>query len=81
MTVGSVILCYACSCTSSREHLLYTLEVPKDNLRSALPHLAGMAFSQSFRPWEISDVLPRMEYELLCLGELPEQRESPSSLV
>ncbi|XP_067929970.1 cytochrome b-c1 complex subunit 2, mitochondrial-like [Watersipora subatra] len=62
------------SVTTSREHIFYTLEVPKDNVGSALPFLTGMAFSPSFRPWEISDTMPKMEYELLCLTEQPEKR-------
>ena len=53
--------------------MLYTLEVPKNNLKAALPFLTGMAFNQSFRPWEIGDVLPRLEYELLGLTEQPEK--------
>lgn len=67
---------YFRSCTASREHLLYTLEVPKNHVQSALPFLTGMAFNQSFRPWEIGDVMPRLEYELLCLGEQPDKRMS-----
>lgn len=62
------------TCTTSREHILYTLEVPRQLVGSALPLLTGAAFNQSFRPWEIGDSLPRLEYELLALSEQPDKR-------
>lgn len=63
------------SCTASREHLLYSLEVNKKLLHFAMPYLAGMVAQQSFRPWEISESMPKMEYELMSLAEQPEKRE------
>ena len=55
---------------------MYTLEVPRDNVEAALPYLAGMVANQSFRPWEISECMPRIEYELMSLAEQPDKRES-----
>jgi len=60
--------------TSSREHLIYTLEVAQSCVKDALPMLTGMVSQQSFRPWELGDSLHRMEYELTSLAEQPDKR-------
>lgn len=62
------------ACTSTREHLIYTLEVSKNLLPEAMPFLSGMVAAQSLRPWELSDIMPRMEYEIAALAEQPEKR-------
>ncbi|KAI4499566.1 hypothetical protein M0802_005462 [Mischocyttarus mexicanus] len=55
--------------TSDRESIAYTLQVTRDNLNQALQFLEDVATQQAFRPWEISDQLPRLRYELSRIPE------------
>lgn len=55
--------------TSDRESTAYTLQVTKNNLSQALIFLEDVATKQLFKPWEISDQLPRLRYELSKIPE------------
>ncbi|XP_031845875.1 ubiquinol-cytochrome c reductase core protein 2 isoform X2 [Nomia melanderi] len=52
-----------------RESIAYTLQITRNNLPDALEFLKHVATKQVFKPWEISDELPRLEYELSSLPE------------
>lgn len=52
------------SVTGDREVLAYTVEVTRDNLEHALKVLENAVVGQSFKPWEISDSLPRIKVDL-----------------
>ncbi|CAK9834466.1 Cytochrome b-c1 complex subunit 2, mitochondrial [Anthophora retusa] len=52
-----------------RETIAYTLQITKDNLYNALPFLECAATKQVFKPWEVSDQLPRLKSELASLPE------------
>lgn len=53
--------------TSDRETITYTIEAHKDNLSSGLRYYIDSISNQTFKPWELSDNLKRLEYELLTI--------------
>ncbi|XP_020278498.1 cytochrome b-c1 complex subunit 2, mitochondrial [Pseudomyrmex gracilis] len=55
--------------TTDRESIAYTLQVTRNNLDQALTFLEDVATQQVFKPWEISDQLPRLRYELSMIPE------------
>ncbi|KAK2586792.1 hypothetical protein KPH14_011817 [Odynerus spinipes] len=55
--------------TTDRESTAYTLQVTRNNLDQALIFLEDVATQQAFKPWEISDQLPRLRYELSKIPE------------
>ncbi|XP_043503076.1 cytochrome b-c1 complex subunit 2, mitochondrial [Polistes fuscatus] len=55
--------------TSDRESIAYTLQVTRNNLNQALQFLEDVATQQVFKPWEVSDQLPRLRYELSRIPE------------
>lgn len=55
--------------TTDRESTAYTLQVTRNNLDEALKFLEDVATRQAFKPWELSDELPRLRYELSKIPE------------
>jgi ubiquinol-cytochrome c reductase core subunit 2 len=55
--------------TSDRESIAYTLQITRNNLGKALTFLEDVATQQVFKPWEISDQIPRLRYELSMIPE------------
>ncbi|XP_053606754.1 cytochrome b-c1 complex subunit 2, mitochondrial [Plodia interpunctella] len=53
--------------SGDREFIYYTLEATQDNLQEAVEVLANLVSLQEFRPWELSDNVPRLKYELAAL--------------
>jgi len=58
--------------TSDRETITYTIEAHKDNLVSSLKYYIESISNQTFKPWELSDNLKRVQYDLLTIS--PELR-------
>lgn len=58
--------------TSDRETITYTIEAHKDTLVNSLKFYIDSISNQLFKPWELSDNLKRLEYELLTIS--PELR-------
>ncbi|XP_035721824.1 cytochrome b-c1 complex subunit 2, mitochondrial-like [Vespa mandarinia] len=56
--------------TSDRESIAYTLQVTRNNLKQALQFLEDITTQQAFKPWEISDQLPRLRYELSKIPDI-----------
>ncbi|KAG8233851.1 hypothetical protein J437_LFUL006874 [Ladona fulva] len=52
------------TCTTGRETITYTLEMTKDKIEDHLKILEEVACRQQFKPWEVSDNLPRLKLEL-----------------
>ncbi|OQR78536.1 cytochrome b-c1 complex subunit 2 [Tropilaelaps mercedesae] len=50
--------------TSTRDHMIYTLECNRDHAASAINFLNDVVFAPEFRPWELEDALPRLRTEL-----------------
>ncbi|KYQ46670.1 Cytochrome b-c1 complex subunit 2, mitochondrial [Trachymyrmex zeteki] len=55
--------------TTDRESIAYTLQITRNNLDKALTFLEDVATKQVFKPWEISDQLSRLRYELSMIPE------------
>ncbi|XP_077260014.1 ubiquinol-cytochrome c reductase core protein 2 isoform X2 [Temnothorax americanus] len=55
--------------TTDRESVTYTLRITRNHLGKALTFLEDVATRQVFKPWEISDQLPRLRYELSTIPE------------
>jgi len=58
--------------TSDRETITYTIEAHKDTFVNSLKFYIDSISNQTFKPWELSDNLKRLEYELLTIS--PELR-------
>lgn len=50
--------------TSDRETILYTLEGTRSAVEKTLPFLSDVVTQQIFKPWEVSDQVPRLRLEL-----------------
>lgn len=50
--------------TSDREVIAYTLEGTRQAVEETLPFLTDVVAQQVFKPWEISDNVPRLRLEL-----------------
>lgn len=57
------------SVTGDREVIAYTLEVTRDNLETALKFLENAVVGQVFKPWEVSDTLPRVKVDLANVSD------------
>lgn len=57
------------SVTSDREIVAYTIEVTRDNLETALSFLENAVVGQVFKPWEVSDSLPRLRVDLANVSD------------
>lgn len=55
--------------TVDRESIAYTLQITRNNLTDSLKFLECVATKQVFKPWEISDQAPRLEYEVESVPE------------
>jgi ubiquinol-cytochrome c reductase core subunit 2 len=55
--------------TSDRETIAYTIEVTRDHLEEALRILENAVTGQAFKPWEISDSLPRLKVDLSNISQ------------
>ncbi|CAB3361852.1 Hypothetical predicted protein [Cloeon dipterum] len=56
------------TCQVGREHIAYTLEATNDTIEPTLNFLLEIASKQAFKPWELSDAVPRLRYELAGLS-------------
>lgn len=55
--------------TVDRECIAYTLQITRNNLTEALQLLEYVATKQIFKPWEVSDQVPRLQYEVASLPD------------
>ncbi|XP_013140170.1 PREDICTED: cytochrome b-c1 complex subunit 2, mitochondrial-like [Papilio polytes] len=53
--------------SGDREFVYYTVEATQDNLKTALEYLNKIVSNQEFRPWELTDNLPRLRYDIAAL--------------
>lgn len=52
------------TCSVDRETITYTLEGTRSAVQCTLPILKAVAVEQCFKPWEVSDNVPRLRLEL-----------------
>lgn len=51
-------------CTQGREHTLYSIQTTRDNTDMVVDYLTDIVSNQVFKPWELGDVLPRMQLDI-----------------
>lgn len=56
------------TCVQGRETIAYTLEGTYDGVDKSSQYLSDIASQQCFKPWEVSDCMPRLKYELASLA-------------
>ncbi|XP_046447651.1 cytochrome b-c1 complex subunit 2, mitochondrial-like [Daphnia pulex] len=57
----------ALTCTSGREHVLYSVDASRKQIDGVLPKLADAATQQVFKPWELSDNLYKIKLDLAAV--------------
>jgi ubiquinol-cytochrome c reductase core subunit 2 len=55
--------------SSDRETTIYTVEVTRDHLETALQYLEKSVTGQVFKPWEIADSTPRVKIDLANVSD------------
>lgn len=60
------------SVTSSRETVAYTAECLRPDLDSLLEYLVNVTTAQEFRPWEVSDLTPRVKIDKALALQCPQ---------
>ncbi|XP_028267515.1 ubiquinol-cytochrome c reductase core protein 2a [Parambassis ranga] len=60
------------SVTSSRETMVYTADCLRDDLDSLLEVLVNVTTAQEFRPWEVSDLTPRVKIDKALALQCPQ---------
>ncbi|XP_044034873.1 cytochrome b-c1 complex subunit 2, mitochondrial isoform X1 [Siniperca chuatsi] len=51
------------SVTSSRENMIYTVDCLRDDIDTVMEYLINVTTAQEFRPWEVSDLTPRVKMD------------------
>ncbi|XP_062388057.1 cytochrome b-c1 complex subunit 2, mitochondrial [Sardina pilchardus] len=57
--------------TSSREHMAYSAECMRDDFDTVMEYLINVITVPEFRPWEISDLTPRVKIDKAMAKECP----------
>uniref|UniRef100_A0A673FXZ6 Cytochrome b-c1 complex subunit 2, mitochondrial-like n=1 Tax=Sinocyclocheilus rhinocerous TaxID=307959 RepID=A0A673FXZ6_9TELE len=60
------------SVTSSREHMVYSLDCLRDDFEGAMEYLINVTTAPDFRPWELSDLLPRVKIDKAVADQSPQ---------
>jgi len=55
------------SCTAGREHIMYSVDVNRQQLDGTLTKLSDAATQQTFKPWEIKDNIFRIKLDLASI--------------
>uniref|UniRef100_A0A667ZZI5 Ubiquinol-cytochrome c reductase core protein 2b n=1 Tax=Myripristis murdjan TaxID=586833 RepID=A0A667ZZI5_9TELE len=51
------------SVTSSRENMIYTVDCLRDDIDTVMEYLINVTTAPEFRPWEVSDLTPRVKLD------------------
>uniref|UniRef100_A0A8C4NK46 Ubiquinol-cytochrome c reductase core protein 2b n=1 Tax=Dicentrarchus labrax TaxID=13489 RepID=A0A8C4NK46_DICLA len=51
------------SVSSSRENMIYTVDCLRDDIDTVMEYLINVTTAQEFRPWEVSDLTPRVKMD------------------
>uniref|UniRef100_UPI0037E8683F ubiquinol-cytochrome c reductase core protein 2a n=1 Tax=Semicossyphus pulcher TaxID=241346 RepID=UPI0037E8683F len=60
------------SVTSSRETMVYTAECLRDHLDALMESVVNVTAAQEFRPWEVSDLTPRVKIDKALAQQCPQ---------
>ncbi|XP_076757847.1 ubiquinol-cytochrome c reductase core protein 2 [Xylocopa sonorina] len=55
--------------TLDRESIAYTLQITRNNLTDVLQYFEAAVTKPLYKPWEITDELQRVKYDLTCLSD------------
>lgn len=55
------------TCTSGREHVLYSMDASRKQIDGVLPKLTDAATQQVFKPWELSDNIYKIKLDLAAV--------------
>ncbi|KAI0216681.1 Cytochrome b-c1 complex subunit 2, mitochondrial [Lamellibrachia satsuma] len=61
-------------CTSTREHMIYSVECTRNNLETGVEQLSYVTTSPAFKPWEVKELDSRLQLDLAILQQQPEIR-------
>lgn len=59
------------TCTTSREHITYTLETLRDNLDIGMEYLGHVALQPAFKIWELTGANQQLKFDLAMLHHQP----------
>ncbi|XP_057682973.1 cytochrome b-c1 complex subunit 2, mitochondrial isoform X2 [Corythoichthys intestinalis] len=57
------------SASSSRENMIYTVDCLRDDVDTVMEFLINVTTAPEFRPWEVSDLTPRVKVDKAQAGE------------
>ncbi|XP_067279992.1 ubiquinol-cytochrome c reductase core protein 2a [Pseudorasbora parva] len=60
------------SVTSSREHMVYSLDCLRDDLDGVIEYLVNVTTAPDFRPWELSELSPRIKIDRAVADQSPQ---------
>uniref|UniRef100_A0A8C1NDR2 Cytochrome b-c1 complex subunit 2, mitochondrial-like n=2 Tax=Cyprinus carpio TaxID=7962 RepID=A0A8C1NDR2_CYPCA len=60
------------SVTSSREHMVYSLDCLRDDFDGVIEYLINVTTAPDFRPWELSDLQPRVRIDKAVADQSPQ---------
>jgi ubiquinol-cytochrome c reductase core subunit 2 len=62
------------SCSTTREHMVYSVDCLRNSLDTGLEYLQEVATSPAFKPWELSTLSERLDLDLAQLSTQPQAR-------
>lgn len=60
------------SVTSSREHMVYSLDFLRDDFDGVIEYLVDVTTAPDFRPWELADLSPRVKIDKAVADQSPQ---------
>ncbi|XP_030646180.1 ubiquinol-cytochrome c reductase core protein 2a [Chanos chanos] len=60
------------SVTSSRENMVYSLDCLRDDFAEVVEYLTNVTAAPEFRPWEVSDLSPRVKIDKAIANQCPQ---------
>lgn len=60
------------SVTSSRETMVYSMECLREHVDTLMEYLVNVTAAQEFRPWEVSDLTPRVKIDKALAQQSPQ---------
>uniref|UniRef100_A0AAY4D4G4 Uncharacterized protein n=1 Tax=Denticeps clupeoides TaxID=299321 RepID=A0AAY4D4G4_9TELE len=60
------------SATSSRENMVYTVDCLRDDFHAVMEYLVNVTTAPEFRPWEVSDLTPRVKLDKALASQTPQ---------
>ncbi|KAM6951276.1 cytochrome b-c1 complex subunit 2, mitochondrial [Aplochiton taeniatus] len=60
------------SVTSSRENMVYSVDCLRDHIDTVMEYLINVTTAPEFRPWEVSDLTPRVKMDKAMAAQRPQ---------